>query len=500
MNSKEGNIEIWQNNTKINYEELPNYIRLEYLDKIDKLKYEEKEQKELKRKLNKFKLIIEDMTEEYLLRQRQIATFLECKKTFFGKVKYFFKKKKDSQPLIKPIKQKEEEKPQKDESLEELYNLKQQYTIEDLINICTKLEEVKKNNTNLNFDINAMETKKEVLSKKIDNADLYIKEIDKHKKSIFEFWKFTSKDEVQTLSEADDIEEKEKTKLEKFFDYNSDMEELGNIIDELQRRKLSKNETDAIFALKQVPDSFKELEKEKDSDIEIYVEKTEEEIKKVKSRTKKTNPLEKDLKNLKQEYEDDIEIINSKDFDIFGNMIEDKTKVKEINNVKHREIEKDNYKVLNINLETDIKNYTENLEGYLSYIREALNKIKSPYNMSVYCKNNKKGIDGIHIFNMNPKEIINDEIKNKKDKIILCRLNIKENTPAIFYSNIIFYDNFNKTLPVGMNLSSEVLIDVNKIDIEFTKEINFYINYAVDEFEIGTKEIKVYEYNVKDVN
>ena len=241
-------------------------------------------------------------------------------------------------------------------------------------------------------------------------------------------------------------------------------------------------------------------EKEKDSDIEIYVEKTEEEIKKVKSRTKKTNPLEKDLKNLKQEYEDDIEIINSKDFDIFGNMIEDKTKVKEINNVKHREIEKDKYKVLNINLETDIKNYTENLEGYLSYIREALNKIKSPYNMSVYCKNNKKGIDGIHIFNMNPKEIINDEIKNKKDKIILCRLNIKENTPAIFYSNIIFYDNFNKTLPVGMNLSSEVLIDVNKIDIEFTKEINFYINYAVDEFEIGTKEIKVYEYNVKDVN
>ena len=453
---QEGNIEIWQNNTKINYEELPNYIRLEYLDKIDKLKYEEKEQKELKRKLNKFKLIIEDMTEEYLLRQRQIATFLECKKTFFGKVKYFFKKKKDSQPLIKPIKQKEEEKPQKDESLEELYNLKQQYTIEDLINICTKLEEVKKNNTNLNFDINAMETKKEVLSKKIDNADLYIKEIDKHKKSIFEFWKFTSKDEVQTLSEADDIEEKEKTKLEKFFDYNSDMEELGNIIDELQRRKLSKNETDAIFALKQVPDSFKELEKEKDSDIEIYVEKTEEEIKKVKSRTKKTNPLEKDLKNLKQEYEDDIEIINSKDFDIFGNMIEDKTKVKEINNVKHREIEKDKYKVLNINLETDIKNYTENLEGYLSYIREALNKIKSPYNMSVYCKNNKKGIDGIHIFNMNPKEIINDEIKNKKDKIILCRLNIKENTPAIFYSNIIFYDNFNKTLPVGMNLSSEV--------------------------------------------
>ena len=493
---EDGNIEIWQGNTKIEYEGLTNFIRLEYLDKIDKLKYEEKEQKELKRKLNKFKFIIEEMTEEYLLRQKQIATFLECKKTFFGKVKYFFKKKKDTKPLVKPIKQREEQKEEKDESLEELYELKQQYTIEDLINICTKLEEVKKENTNLNFDIDALETKKEILSKKIDNADLYIKEIDKHKKSIFEFWKFTSKDEVQTLSEADDIEEKEKNKIDRFFDYESDIEELGNIVDELQRRKLSKNETDAIFAIKQVPDSFKELEKEKDNDVEIFVEKTEEEVKKARSKTKKTNPLERDLKNLKQEYEKDIEIINSKDFDIFGNMIEDKTKVKQINNVKHREIEKDKYKVLNINLETDIKNYTENLESYLSYIREALNKIKSPYNMNIYCKNNKKGIDGIHIFNMNPKEIIDEEIQNKKDKIILCKLNIKENTPAIFYTNIMFYDNFNKTLPVGMNLSSEVLVDVNKVKIEFVKESNFFVNYNINEFEIGTKEVKVYEYEV----
>ena len=484
-------MEFWDKNTKIEYVNLSEYIRLEYLDKIDTLKKEEKEQKELKRKLNKFKVIIEDMTQEYLLRQKQIATFLECKKTFFGRVRYFFKKKKDEKIAPKPIRKEEREEKPKEEALEELYALKQQYTIEDLINICTKLEEVRKTNTNLNLDIKAMETKKEILSKKIDNAELYIKEIDKHKKSIFEFWRFTSKDEMQTLAEAEENEEAEKTKMRKYFDYETD---LGKIVDEMQRRKLSKNETDAIFAIREVPESFKELEKEKDTSVEIFVEKEEEEVKKQQARSKKTNALNKDLTRLKKEYEEDAEVINAKDFDIFGGMIEDKTKVKTINNVKHREIEKDKYKVLNINLDTDIKVYTENLESYMKLIKEALNKIQSPYDMAVYCVNTKKSIEGMNIFNINPEDALQNELKGKKSKIILCKINIKENTPAIFYTNIMFYDNFNKTLPVGMNLSSEVLIDVSKLKLKYVKEENFYINHKVNEFDISTKQVQVYEY------
>src|SRR5699024_4503983 len=116
------------------------------------------------RKLGKFKTIIEDLTQEYMLRQRQIATFLECKKTFFGRVKYFFKKKKEVKVEAKPtIKIEREQQIQKDETLEALYELKSQYTIEDLINICTKLEEVVKENTNYNLDIKAMEGKQEIL-------------------------------------------------------------------------------------------------------------------------------------------------------------------------------------------------------------------------------------------------------------------------------------------------------------------------------------------------
>ena len=500
--NQEGELEFWHNNHLIKYANLSEYIKLEYLDKIDRLKKEIKDGAELERKLSKFKIVIEELTQDYLQRQRQIATFLECKKTFFGKVKYFFKKKKDNKDVRilkeqKTLNRRNESKSVKDEeqdeTLKELYMLKQQYTIEDLINICAKLEEIVKKNTNLTLDIKAIETKKDILAKKIDNADLYIKEIDKHKKSIFEFWKFTSKDEVQTLHEAEEQEQAEQIKMKKYFDYQDDLEDLGKIVDEVQRRKLSKNETDAIFALKQVPASFKELNDEKDAEVlEIKENKT---VKPKRKIGKKESQLEKDLNKLKEEYEDNIEVINSKDFDIFGSLVEDKTKLKSINNEKHREIEKDKFKILNINLDTDIKTYKESLESYLSLIKESLNKIKSPYDMSVYCVNDKKTIQGIRIFNMNPKSALKNELTGKKEKITLCKINIKENTPVVFYSNIIFYDNYNKTLPVGMNLSSEIVLDVNKLKLKFVKEDTFYMNYKVNEFDFATKEIEIYEYN-----
>ena len=259
-----------------------------------------------------------------------------------------------------------------------------------------------------------------------------------------------------------------------------------------------KTETDAIFAIKQVPDSFKELEKDKENDIEIYVEKDEEEVKKEKARTKKVNHLIRDLAILKKDYEENIEVINKKDFDIFGGLIEDKTKIKTLNNEKHREIEKDKYKVLNINLGTDLKLYTENLESYLKLIREALNKIKSPYNMSAYCIGTKKNLKGLNILSINPKDAFEGELLSKKNKITLCKIDIKENAPLLFYSNIIFYDNFNKTLPLGMNLSSDVLIDADKLNLKFSKEESFYINYKIDEFDYGTKEIVVYEYEMQE--
>ena len=71
--------------------------------------------------------------------------------------------------------------------------------------------------------------------------------------------------------------------------------------------------------------------------------------------------------------------------------------------------------------------------------------------------------------------------------------------PIIYYSNIIFYDNFNKTLPLGMNLSSDVLVNLDKMNLRYVKEEEFNINYEVDQFTTKTKRVKVYEYDTEDI-
>ena len=483
----EGKLDFSFSEQKMVYANLPTFINTEYQKKVEELNEAIEEKKKAQKKLQKLKKVIEELIQEYLIRQNQIATFLECKKTFFGKVRYYFKKKKDT-ANAKTI-QKEETKglETQNHNIDTFSIQKEQYTIEDLINVCSKLERELKENSDIYADINAMEIKQKILTKKKENAELYIKEIDSHKKSIFEFWRFTSKDEVQTLNEGEDVQEAKKEKISKFFDYESDLEDFGKIVDEVQRRKLSKNETDAIFAAKQVPSSVKaiiELRKNlssKDKQVEA----------------KQTAIIEKELEDLKEEYKNNLEYINMKDFDIFGAMSEDKTKIKTIGNERHREIAKDRYKVLNVNLDTELAVYMENLEGYVKLIEEALHKIQAPYNMSVYMINHKKSIDNnINICNIKPEDALKQALEGKKEEIILARLNIKEGMPIVFYTNIIFYDNYHKTLPLGMNLSSEVLLNTDELVLNYVKEESFNINCIAFKEKVSTKKITVYEYDV----
>ena len=86
---------------------------------------------------------------------------------------------------------------------------------------------------------------------KVKNANLYIEEIDKHRKSIFDFWKFSNKDEKLGLEMGNEKEKEENKKtLKKYFDYKSDIEDLGAKVDTLQRKKLSREEMDALFIAK----------------------------------------------------------------------------------------------------------------------------------------------------------------------------------------------------------------------------------------------------------
>lgn len=93
INSK-SELEFYYNNTKIKYENLSEFIENEY---VKLYKKDEKQQEQItkqKQELKSLKEVAKQKENEYLDKQRQIALYLECKKTFFGKVKYFFKHKK----------------------------------------------------------------------------------------------------------------------------------------------------------------------------------------------------------------------------------------------------------------------------------------------------------------------------------------------------------------------------------------------------------------------
>ena len=451
------------NQIKIEYSYLPIFINTEVNKKIKEIEKVKNEITTKKERLQRLKKVNDGATAEYLERQKQISTFLECKKTFLGKIKYYFKNKSIKKQIINDVKTKVERENIEPETI---YEKKEQYTLEDLIGLCTRLNSKNEINKNMKLDINAMELKITNLTKKIENAELYINEIEKHKKSIFEFWKFTNKDEISTLTQGEQ-EELPKTKIEKCFDYIEDMEELGKKADELQRRKLSKNETDAIFAVKQAINSVKAFENEYE-DI-------------------------KEFKKLKQEYEDNMEYINMKDFNIFGSMNKDKTQISTINNQKHREIPKDKYKVLNINANTEIDMFKENLKNYIKLVEEAFSKITLQNNIAVY-KLLQANMNGLEIFNISPIK----ELENiKEDSTTLHKFNLQEGVPILFYSNIIFYENFNKTLPIGMDLSTEVLLDLNQLEMEKINENEFNYNVKRNEFDYEIRKIKVIEYNVK---
>lgn len=100
------------------------------------------------------------------------------------------------------------------------------------------------------------------------------------------------------------------------------------------------------------------------------------------------------------------------------------------------------------------------------------------------------------ILNINLKEEIENGC-NDKEKVHMFKLNLKEKMPVMFYTNIIFYDNLNKTLPEGMDIGSKVLIDLSKFETKLVSRRDFYINVLENEFKNEIKLMHVYEYDLE---
>ena len=480
-----GSIEFYYKDEKIEYDNLAEFIKNEYLELEDLHDQADIDIIELEQKLEKLKILVSSLEIEYLAKEKQISTFLECKKSFFGKMKYYFKYSKNSKS--KRIKEnKENISIDEDEEIEveekrestkkEKSKIKEHYTIEELIDTANDYYLKETTMRNLLMDINAIKLRNKNLQKKIENATAYIEEIDSHKKSIFEFWKYSNKDEVSTLPEGEIEEINVKKRISKVFNYKEDLEELGTEMDKQQRKELTKEESDSIF---------------------LTTTNILEILNKVKTNNLVPKDIENSLKEIKKEIKEEKGLEEKDEFDIFAGKAEDNTKINKIADKKHRELPKDKYQILEITKNTKQLGYKLTLERILNNISSALSKIKITENVPIYIAIVEDRINKqkINIFNLNPEIEIEKAIKEEGNKINLYKINLNRNDNAIIYTNSIYFDNKNKTLPLGMDLSTNVLFDMSKQDIEIESKKTFRIA-KVQEEKLQIKTVNVIEYNI----
>lgn len=486
-------LELYMGQTRLTYEMLTEFIKNEVKIAEEEIKTQNIQIEQLEEELTSVKEAVKIKEDEYLVKQKEISTYLEYKKTFIGKVKYFFKsskinkKIKDEQDFENSLNNNEEEstgtKVIDIDPMSTAFKNKKFYTIEDLVTIYSLFEKGEKNYKNLNQDLKAQRLKLENIISKVKNATLYIEEIDKHKKSIFDFWKYSNKDERLSLEMGDEQDQnKNKTALKKSFDIESDFDDLGAKVDTIQRKKLSKEEMDSVFLANTEVLPILNMLRQNNLDKDI---------------------IEDTLEDLKEQFNNNRLHIESETYDIFGNIADDTTKLKYIGSRSHRENEKSKFKILNINKKIDVFDFTEKLQSVITYIEGAIPKGKAEYDFSLYKvaqitdKINEKDFE---VYNLNVEKALEDFDDEGEGALNLIKLNFKEGLPLLYFSNIIFFDNNNQTLPLGMDMSSKVLIDCKKLEFTLVQKNKFRTNnYFTESKNLvlpKSKDVLVYEYDV----
>ncbi len=299
---------------------------------------------------------------------------------------------------------------------------------------------------------------------KINNADEYIKNIDAHKKSIFEFWRFTKKEEIKLLSEGTTfVEEKKKNKIKKTFNFDTDFEDIGKQFDLAERNLLNKQETDCVYIA-----TTKILE-----DINLVL-------------NKQKIPIEH-LENLKKELKEENK---GKKIDIFGSIMESQEKIKTLGNIRHRENEKNIFPILLIKEDTTLEEYSNILEGVIETINRAMKKFEIIIDIPVYMVGNLE--DDFKVFYINPEEALE---KARNTETNLYKINLLEGTKAIPLSNIMYYNNDNQTLPLGMNITSGILLNLKKIKLKnMGSDENYKLEFKTE--KIRALKLNIFEYGV----
>lgn len=484
---KQGSLEFYYEDKLIQYDELSDFVNEQYKKLLEIEKTSIKDYSELKEKRDRLKQESEQLEMEYLSKEKQISTFLECKKSFFGKVKYFFKysgkKTKKKEEKIEENKHENKEKVQEEIKEEKL---KRQYTIDELLEKGKVANEKETEAKNAKMDINSLKLRNVNLSKKIENATAFIEEIDSHKKSIFEFWKYTNKDEVEQLAEGEEEQINVKTHS-KVFDYEEDFEEFGINMDKIQRKIFTKEELDSIYLT--TTEQIEIMNKLKNKEFEP------------KDLSQGLKQIRKDLKNEKDMTEEDA-------IDIFGSLSEDTRKVKKLANKSHREQPKNKYSILRISKETQTIDYKVALNNAIRIINEAIKKNRLEQDISAYkWKEDGKNIDAneINVFNLNPELEIEEALNlSEGSKVNLYKINFEKGIKAIAFTNCVYYDNQNKTLPEGMDRDTRILANLSNTDLHLDNKKVIRVGMLDGEKDQSSKlvikTINILEYTIKELD
>ena len=316
----------------------------------------------------------------------------------------------------------------------------------------------------------------------------YIKEISIEKKSLIGFFKYTNKDRKDTISKPE-TEFKEE-KLYKTFNYELDFLKFAEDIDRDIRKKLDSSEISSIYLA--INGMLKYMNKYRE-----YIKNNEKEERDSNNSTQNIEEyyqeLELYLKELKNMY-----ILaygeNTVDYDIFGNSQNFKT-TRYLRERAFREEDRELYKEMKFKKDMNLEELKDIIKENLDKIQNALSKIKIDMEVDIYKIGNwtsKLKENNIEIYNLN----INEEKINigKEDKTYnLYHLNIPAESNMLPLTNIVFYTNNNKTLPEGMDVSTQVIIDMSKYNFVVSEYINTKINISEGIYS-KIKNLNIYRY------
>ena len=114
-------------------------------------------------------------------------------------------------------------------------------------------------------------------------------------------------------------------------------------------------------------------------------------------------------------------------------------------------------------------------------------------------------VNKINVLNLDVKDEVQKAIENSNsNKINLYKMNLEKDTNIIAFTNCVYYDNQNKTLPIGMDKDTRIIAKLIDSDIKLDSKKTIRIGILENENDelsskLIIKTINVLEYTVKPI-